>query len=138
MTGLGYLVNLEYHDFSESPSTSDPAFSFLFPSSLFSLGDPGDGSETLSVESPVSFAILSFSSPTSLNTDFLPVLRLPHPYPSILSCHRSDSRSRSDVMVELKLGLFAASCPLGLEFVLPSLSGLKLELPACEAMVYSE
>jgi hypothetical protein len=82
-------------------------------------------------ESPVVLAILSFSSPTSWNTDLrgrFPIL-LPLFFPTIVessgSCpgvivRLADSRRRSDVTVELKLGLFTFSlCPTSSVYFTP-------------------
>jgi hypothetical protein len=129
--GLEGFASFEYHDFC---STSSLAFPFVFLSFPATLA--GEGVEDRSADKLADSEFSVSSRPISLNTDLLPPMRLlaPLPLPNdfafVVDCvedHLSDSRRRSDVILELKLGLFGFSLCSVVPPVLAQTPGLRRE-----------
>lgn len=124
--GLEDFASFEYHGFCS-------ASSFAFPSAFPA---PSLVSEVVerNADKLVESGPRVSSRPISLNIDFLPLVTplapLPHPndFAFAVDCvegHLSDSRRRSDVMLELKLGLCVSSLCSVLAPVLVQTPGLR-------------
>lgn len=137
ITGLDGFESLQNHDL-----WSDSALS-LMPSFISSTeplpADDGDRTE----DKPVEFAISSSSKPTSLNTDLLPSLPLYDRLEVELDFtadgrHLSDSRRRSEVLVEQKLGLWGrGSVPSVFGSVVVQSPGLNKDVLELDGMMPS-
>jgi hypothetical protein len=137
--GLEGFASFEYHGFSSVSSFDFPVAILSFPEAL-----AGECIEDRSAEELGASAFSVSSRPISLNTDLLPPVGLlaPLPLPNDLAfafgCvegHLSDSRRRSDVMLELKLGLCGFSlCSVFAPFVFQT-PGLRRELLESDDMI---
>ena len=137
--GLEGFASIEYHGFCS-------AFSFAFPFVFLSFPEAlaGEDVEDRSADKLVVSAFSVSSRPISLNTDLLPPVGLFAPLPlsndfafafDSVEGHLSDSRRRSDVTLELKLGLCGFSlCSVFAPGVVQT-PGLRRELLESDGMI---
>jgi hypothetical protein len=139
ITGLEGFASFEYHGFC---STSSLAFPFAFLS--FPVALAGEGVEDRSAVKLIKSEFSVSSRPISLNTDLLPPvglldpLPLPNDFAFAFGCvegHLSDSRRRSDVTLELKLGLCGFSLCSILAPALAQTPGLRRESLKLDGMI---
>jgi len=139
ITGLEGFASFEYHGFCSAFSLAFP-FTFL----SFPLALAGEGVEDRSAVKLVELEFSVSSRPISLNTDLLAPVGLfdtpplPNDFAFAFNCvegHLSDSRRRSDVTLELKLGLCGFSLCSILALAPAQTPGLKRESLESDGMI---
>ncbi len=137
--GLEGFASFEYQGLCSGSSFACSFVVLLCPVALAS-----EGIEDRNADKPIESAFSVSSRPISLNTDFLAPtgLFVPLPLPNDLGFafervegHLSDSRRRSDVTLELKLGLCGFSLCSAFTAVVIKTSGLRRELLESDGMI---